>query len=214
MMSRADAGFSLVEILVGLFVFALAASMAVAMLAATVDGEAGNRAALERIEALDRIRTVLRDDLGQVVERPVRDADGYVREYLFAGAENGVPLRAGQDRNDRLLLSFTRRGRANPGALQPRSSLVFVEYRLRDDRLVRVVARHPDLARADDVQEMVLVEDIADLDLEFFYGSGWTREVLIPVSGDELSLPEAVRLRYDAPVFGRVEHVVLTAGAS
>lgn len=213
MSARGDAGFSLVEILVGLFVFALAASMAVVMLAATVEGEAVNQEALERVEGLDRIRTVLRDDLGQIVERPVRDADGYVRDYLFAGTHAGVPTRAGQFDDDRLVLSFTRRGRANPGAIRPRSSLIFVEYRLRDGALVRRAANHPDMAAADDVRELVLAVDVKDFELEFFFGSSWGREALVPVEGNEISLPQAVRLRYSAPVFGPVEHVVLTSQA-
>ena len=212
--SSRDGGFSLVEILVGLFVFALASTMAVAMLAVTVDGDAANADALERVDALDRVRVLLRDDLGQLVERPVRDENGFVRDYVFAGAEAGVPQRAGRRDDDRVVLSFTRRGRANPGLMHARSSLVHVEYRIRDDQLIRRVYGYPDAATDSQVQDRVLVADLDGFELEFFLANGWSREALLPLAqAGEGALPQAIRLGYTLAGFGDVEHLVLTPEA-
>ena len=67
-----EAGFSLIEILVATAVFAVVGVTSVSLLATTITAQDVNEAALDRINALDRVRVLLREDMGQVVQRPVR----------------------------------------------------------------------------------------------------------------------------------------------
>ena len=173
-----DAGFSLIEVLVSVFIFAILGAMSVAVLSSSLTAKDVSEASLARTAALDRMRTLMRDDLGQIADRPVRDADGYREPYRFAGDGNGLP--AGTGRQDRVLMRFTRHGQANPGLLRPRSSLVRVEYVLRDDRLVRRAWAYPDAAAAAVPSEQVLAEGVSALELDFLTGPTWMRRALLP----------------------------------
>lgn len=210
---RPESGFTLMEILVALTVFAVAASMAVGMLAVTVDAEAANAVALDRVESLERARTLLRDDMGQIVNRPVRDDDGATRNFVFVGAENGIGDRSARGADETVLMSFTRRGWANPGLLQPRSSLMRVDYVLQGDTIYRRVSAYPDRDAGTPQQDHLLLSGVSDVELEFLQGNSWSRRVLAPAFGGEGMIPRAIRLRYTLPEFGELEHLVMTGVA-
>ena len=210
--ARSEAGFSLLEILVAVFVFSLVASASVMMMSTAITSEEVARAAMDRVAQLDRVRTVLRDDLGQVVARPTRDADGLTSAYVFAAAETGIPDLA--DRDETVVLAFTRRGAANPGRLRPRSSLLRVEYLLEENQLVRRIYGYPDPTQETDIQTDILLDGVEAFELEILSGTSWTRSFLVPPSGSNTSLPRAVRLRYEMPGFGEIEHVLITPGGA
>lgn len=212
-MPRQDAGFSLIEILVSVFVFAIIGSISVALLSSTLNAQEVNEAALERVASLDRLRTILREDMGQIALREVRGEDGASSAMVFAGDMNGiagVPQLAGET----VVLAFTRRGRANPGLVRPRSSLLHVEYLRRGEGLIRRVSEYPDAGSATPVSETVLLANAADIKIDYLSGAGWVRRAMIASGAGGASLPPALRLRYTLPRFGAIEHIVLTSGAS
>lgn len=208
MTGHRESGFSLVEVLVSVFVFAAIGTISVGLLASSLTAQEVNREALDRTAMLDRARTLLREDLGQVVLRPVRGADGYVEAEIFAGSDNGL-VRTDAVADERVVLAFTRRGRANPGLTRPRSSLVHVEYLVRGDTLVRRTSDYPDAAPQTLTAEQVLVEGVTDVEVDFLVGAAWSRRALVAADGQG-ALPKAVRLRYSLPPFGEMEHLVLT----
>lgn len=209
-MDRPDAGFSLIEVLVSVMIFAVIGTISATLMSASLTAQDVNRDALDRTAALDRIRTLLREDLGQIALRPVRDAEGYIQADIFAGDADGL-TGVGDNREERTLLSLTRHGRANPGLLRPRSSLLHVQYLVRGDSLVRRTRDYPDATSQTRMDEQVLLEQVSDVELELLVGASWTRRLHLPASGDG-ALPSAIRLRYDWPPLGEMEHVVLAAG--
>ena len=207
----AESGFSLIEVLVSVFVFAVIGAISVALMSSSLTAQAVNREALDRTAQLDRVRTLLREDAGQIVLRPARDADGSRERAVFAADTDGLAQTGGAFADERVILSLTRRGRANPGLLRARSSLVRVEYVLRDGALVRLVRAHPDANARTADSETVLVSGISGVELDVLQGAVWTRRLQL-VAGGEASLPSAIRLRYDWDGMGAMEHVVLTPG--
>ncbi|WP_203291639.1 type II secretion system minor pseudopilin GspJ [Maricaulis parjimensis] len=207
----AQSGFSLIEVLVSVFIFAVIGAISVALMSASLTAQDVNRAALDRMAALDRVRTLLREDAGQIVLRPVRDADGYPEREIFAADNDGLVRTGGPVRNERILLSFTRRGRANPGLLRERSSLLHVEYLVRGEALIRRVRAYPDATDLTPDSEIVLLDAIRDVELDVLLGAAWSRRLLVRAGG-EVGLPSAIRLRYDWDGMGEMEHVVLTPG--
>ncbi len=208
-MSR-QAGFSLVEILVATFVFSLVSAIAVSLMAATMTAQDVNEAALERAEMIDRLRVIFREDIGQIADRSLRDDEGYTRRYIFAGDNDGIAL-AGEEGEEGRILSFVRYGRVNPGLVRPRGSLVFVEYIVRDDSLIRRTRDYADLSETTLTSEQVLLSGMEEIELGFFIGGTWRfSHISTHSSGSDLNLPPAVRLRYELPGLGEVEHVVLT----
>ena len=207
----AESGFSLIEVLVSVFVFAVIGGISVTLMSTSLNAQSVNRDALDRTGQLDRVRTLLREDAGQIVLRPVRDADGYRERTVFAADSDGIDLAGAGARDERIVLSLTRRGRANPGLLRARSSLLHVEYLVRDNSLVRRVRAHPDANLRTPDSESVLISGVSDVELDVLLGAAWTRRLQL-VPGAQTGLPAAIRLRYDWSGMGEMEHVVLTAG--
>lgn len=71
-----DRGFTLVEMLVSLLIFAIIASIATAMATGATRSFAASQGALGTVTALDDMRTILAADLAQAARRPSLGADG------------------------------------------------------------------------------------------------------------------------------------------
>lgn len=201
------AGFSLVEVLVATFVFAVMAAVSVGLLTSSLtarDVYSGRIAALGEV---DTLRTLLRDDAGQVVLRPSRGPDGRTRATLFAGSIDGVAGEQGEA-GDTVILSLTRRGWANPGQARPRSSLQRVEYVLSGTRLDRQVTLYPDAAAQTPVIRRTLLGQADDISVDFLFGAQWMPRAQVLPGQSMSQLPTAIRLRYTLPDLGPVEHVV------
>src|ERR671918_2694 len=109
-------GFTLVEMLVALFIFALLTAAGVTVMRFTSDNQAIVQERSERLAQFQRLRAILKSDLAQATARRTRDPDGRpLRAAFFGSSGAGAPL-----------LRFVRRGWDNPDAL-PRASLQQVE---------------------------------------------------------------------------------------
>lgn len=118
--ARAPAGFTLVELLVALAIFAMLGAAGVALLRGGVDASQASAARFDESARLLRVRALLLDDLAQAAPRRVRDSNGVLLP-AFAGARGNGP--------GTLLLALTRRGWTNDDGLA-RASLQRVEWHL------------------------------------------------------------------------------------
>lgn len=206
----ARAGFSLVEVLVAVFVFAIAGLIATGLLNASLTAQDINRQSAERAEMIDRARLLMREDMGQLVNRAARQADGRPGEYAFAGSASGLAslTASGQET---VLIAFTRRGRPNPGYGQARGSLQYVEYVRDGGQLIRRSWAYPDRAFETPAQEFVLLDGLDALELSFLAVNSWTSTMISGRAGGQaLPLPRAVRLTAQSVETGPVEFVFLT----
>jgi general secretion pathway protein J len=113
-------GFTLVEMLVALGIFALLAAAGVGVLRSSVDVQGAVETRLNDMSGIARLNALLSNDLGQAVGRPSRGPDG--ERPAFVGHESGM--------------EFVAAGRANlDGA--PRSELQRVEWRSANGALQR-----------------------------------------------------------------------------
>ena len=187
------AGFTLVEVLVALAIFAMIASAGVGLLSFAIDNRLAVRDASERTAAFQRARALMRADLGQAAPRRVRGADGAPQAAFELGGE--------------ALFAVTRRGWINPGEAQ-RASMQRVEYRLVEGRLERRVRGRLDGARPAEPQ--VLLENVE------------SAQVTAILDGDPIAdwrpvrnrpLPDAVRIDLTLEGYGPVSQLFLVAGA-
>lgn len=184
-------GFTLVELLVALVVFATMAALAYGGLRSV----ARTRGELARQEDAfrDLVRTVdlLNRDLGETVARSVRGASGQTLA-AFIGAPDHI--------------EFTRLGFANPQAEQ-RSNLERVMYELDDQSLKR--GRFAVLDRAGDTEPQIIDTHVTVDALRFRYlnHSGQWSEVWPTPQSSEL-LPRAVQWNLRSKVYGELENVV------
>ncbi|MDQ3471987.1 MAG: type II secretion system minor pseudopilin GspJ [Pseudomonadota bacterium] len=124
---RPEAGFTLVEMLVALIIFALLAAAGVGILRSSVDTQSAVDRRLAEVGVVGRLHALLASDLGQAVLRPTRGPGG--ERPAFIGESGRMQLvRAGWHNLD----------------AEPRSSLQRVEWRLEQGGLARVGHRQID----------------------------------------------------------------------
>lgn len=196
-MTRAN-GFTLIEMLVALFVFGLMASAGVLVLAQAVDHQDVVHAHFGALGKLQASRALLRSDLGQVATRRVRNAGGQPARRAFnvvAMPGTGTPL----------ALDFVRRGWRNPDG-HPRASMQRVEYRISGGRLERTT--HAALDGSVPGEPETLLEGIRGASIRFRHRQAWSSGW--PGGAEEV--PEAIALTLDIDGLGTVEQVFLLPG--
>lgn len=147
-MKRADQGFTLVEVVVALFIFALLAAAGVSLLSFAVRAQAASARALQDVSGERRLSALLIADLGEAVPRISRDEAGRVRPAFVANQGN-------------TLVGFVRGG----------ASPQHVEIRLDKGDLVRVAA--PFVDGAPSGKPMVLETGVESVKLRFRTKGDW-----------------------------------------
>lgn len=194
--ATARSGFTLVEALVALALFALIATAGATVLSMSIDNRFAVHAASERTAAVQRTRSLLKADLGQAVTRRTRDRNGEPRALPLDGAAApGDPV-----------LVLTRAGWTNPGDA-PRSSLQRVEYRLEAGRLERRVSPFLDGSRPGPPQ--LLLTGVSDLTVAFLQDG---QASPVPIPGPTGAPPDAVRLTLTLEGYGPVTQLFLIGG--
>ncbi len=145
------AGFTLLELLVALAIFALLAAMAYGGLRSVLEARASSDAAAARLARLQSTLLMLERDLSQAVDRGVRDAYGDPQPALV-GDDGGLEL--------------TRGGYLNPLG-GPRSDLQRVAWRLRDGALERADWKVLDRAQDSTPYTAPLLRNVRALHLRF-----------------------------------------------
>jgi general secretion pathway protein J len=211
---RRENGFSLVEVLAATAVFALVSALSVGLLMGALRTEEQGEAVLSDLSDVHRIAALLREDVGQIMPRPVRTAEGLLDPRIFAADIEGTePVRT-RSTGPREILVLTRGGWANPGRLQPRSSLQRVAWVLEADRLYRHAWPYPDAARETEPRRQLLADEISEVELAVLQNGVWVNSARVVASSEGVSAPpDAVRLRYVLPGLGAMEHVVLSPAA-
>lgn len=150
--SHAEDGFTLVEVLIALFIFSLISVGATSALTASLRGQAQMEERLGEVSNLENMRALMRSDMASLILRERREPYGNVEPYV---------LQSGGD----VLLDFTRTGRSNPAA-QPRGDLQRAAYLFKDGQLVRRSYAQINPAPQSGHIDRVLVENVADAKMQ------------------------------------------------
>lgn len=145
-------GFTLLELIVVVAIFAIFAMLAYGGLDAVLKTRDSVERAQLRLAELQKGYRRLRDDFQQVSLRPTRDGFGDLQPALRGADNAGVEL--------------TRGGWRNPLG-QPRPTLERVAYKLADDGLHRLSWRTLDLAQDAKPVDLLLLAGVTDLRWRF-----------------------------------------------
>ena len=173
-------GFTLVEMVVALAIFALVASAGVGLLRASADTQIAVEDSLTAQGRLERIGLLFNADLGQVVIRPTTRSDGGARP-AFVGAPDAM--------------LFVRDGviATRP---EPAPSINRVEWRGREGRLERTAHRAPDGLRLVD-EPARLANSLQTVRFAYRSAAGDWRDTWPEPDGEPL--PRAVRMELAGP---------------
>ncbi len=193
-MSRAarQRGFTLLEVLVAVALFAIAAVLAYGGLRGIVAAQAQGNEAKAQLGRLQFAIGLIERDIASASRRGVRDAFGVPRPAL-----EGEPLR----------IELTRYGHANVLAL-PRAEMERVSYLRREERLLRL--RWPALDSAPGARaiEDEMLDGLERLELTYFDAQGREHRQWPPPRGSGEILPRAIRVMLDVKGFGEIHRTL------
>lgn len=172
-------GFTLVEVLVALLIFAILASAGVALLSFSVRAQAASTAKLDDLAALNRTLSIMSADLAQARARGTRDEAG-TAQPAFVGEAGGTA---------QPMLRLVRGGWTNLDA-RPRPGMQKVAYRLDGNVLQRLA--WPQLDGASPLPAAPLLDRVRAVRLRYRYRGAWS-DRWDGAAG--VALPQALELR-------------------
>ncbi|MBU2918174.1 MAG: general secretion pathway protein J [Psychrosphaera sp.] len=185
-------GFTLLEMLVSLAIFAMLGLATYTVVNTTVNGHEAVLNQNTQLTNLQRAFVIMENDLTQLTQRKVRingeeanDSFFHVSDYLFESESIGF--------------AFVRDGWTNPAMVLPRSELQLVAYRLVERRLERLYFNFVDNEMGTEPKVQVLINDIESMTLSYFIDQAWTEEL---AQGE---LPLAIKLSLETDTFGLIE---------
>lgn len=203
-----QSGFTLLELLVAMGIFAVIGAMALGGLNAVVGQETQAQAQTERLATLQRALRLIATDLGSVEPRFVRDE---------LGANGERPLLA--EGRGEYLIRLTRGGWPNPAGLPHRGTLQRVQYRLEDGKLLREY--WPVLDRGvlgQEPRSEALLTGVKEAKFLYFdkeQGAGEWQQQWPPLrnaggtdAGTAASRPRAIQVTLDLDDWGEIERLI------
>ena len=194
------AGFTLLELLVAMAIFAIVGALAMGGLNAVLTQREIAERQLARLHAVQRAVRVVANDFSQIAPRFVRDPLGTTEPPVLApcGLENAV--------------CFSRDGWRNPFGQFARGTLQRVQYRLEDGSLIREYWPVMDRTLANEARSETLVDNVRSFEITFLERSGnaeWQPQwppLQRPEAGSEL--PLAIRISLDLNDWGQIIRLV------
>ena len=185
-------GFTLLEVLVAISIFAIIGLGANQMLRSVIDTQSRVRAGNETFASISRTLTVIHRDLTQVIPRGVRDEYG----------EPMAPLVIGQGA---YALEFTRTGWNNPARHQ-RSEVQRVAYGVEDDTLYRYFWLVLDRAEDSEPRSQILLRNIDGFSASVVDLEGETADAWPELDSNQV-LPPGLEITIDVEPIGEIRRV-------
>ncbi|BDM62647.1 type II secretion system protein GspJ [Shewanella sp. NFH-SH190041] len=194
--SNASRGFTLLEMLIAIAIFAMLGLAANAVLQTVMTNDEVTKQFAARLKALQQGVGIMQRDLGQMVGRTPRLLEGGRSKALF---QAGPHLLDSQSDG----LSFFRLGWLNPEGMLPRGSIQAVAYVQVEDRLERWYFPYPDPELGAEPIKTVLMTGVLEVKYAFFINGSWQRQV------DGTTMPQAIAVDIELEHLGRIERKFL-----
>lgn len=155
--NQSDAGFTLVEVLISIFIFALISVASVGALTSSLQSKDRLNESLNALSELQQMRALVTSDMGNIILRQNRDMLGGLDPLVLSGGNT-------------TLFEFTRAGRDNPGYLAPRSDIQRVSYIFEEGAFIRRVMDHENPSPRAKTSERILLDGLQNADILFHTG--------------------------------------------
>ncbi|MDG1522202.1 MAG: type II secretion system minor pseudopilin GspJ [Hellea sp.] len=163
-------GFTLIEVLVSLFIFSIISIGASTALTQSLKTKEQLASVMDELSEINIARTIIKNDISAITLRASRDELGDKRPYsLFSDST--------------VLLSFTRRGLENPGGLEKRGDLERVNYVFEEGSLIRISYEHENPGQMPNTYRLVLLKNIEDIKIK---GIKYENNSMIKVNNSDI----------------------------
>lgn len=189
-------GFTLLEVLLALVIFAMLSLSAYAVLQGVMRNDEISRAKITRLSELQRAFATLARDFTQIIPRPTR-IDGEISNTLFQAERFQLT-------SDDWSVAFVRAGWFNPGGELRRSELQKVGYRLRQKTLERLTYLYPDAITGTEPTVTPLLSHVSAFTLRFYKNGEWLTQWSTPAT-----LPAAIEITLTLDDYGTIRRLFL-----
>ncbi len=178
-MRNPKAGFTLLEILIALFIFSIVSMIMVSALHTVFTSQSTTAKHADALTKLQIAFLLMSRDFEQTINRPITNAKGMV-DPPFMGTHNTV--------------SFTHGGFANPLGMMQRSTLQRTEYSLDNDHLIRSIYPVLDQTQKTLPSHRILLHSTTDLRFDYLDNQGKFQNNWPPTDQKQSVFPRAVRV--------------------
>ena len=194
MKNKKNNGFTLIEIVVALAVFAIMGTMAFTGLNSILKWQTDLEIKSDQIKSIQLTMKYFERDINRAISRPIRDQYGDSQPAFSSDGES--------------IMSFTYSGWRNPAGLL-RSYLQRVAYSIEEDELKRHSWNRLDGAIIEDARETVLAKDIAEFKVEFLnQANNWVDQwPPINQASSGAGLPRAVSITFNSQQLGQISRI-------
>lgn len=196
-------GFTLLELLIAIAVFAIMSVMAYGGLSSVILNSSQTEKELEKIQKVQRAIFTITRDLTQITNRNIRDEFGNTQPHLDTGG------------NIDYLVEFTRSGRRNPAKLI-RSNLLRVAYKHEDEKLIRIFWSQLDRTQDVEPYEDVLLENVTLAELRYLDDTNEWHTQWPPLSATTsttaIDNPKAIELKVNLKGWGELTRIYRVTG--
>ena len=186
-------GFTLLELLIALSIFALISAMAYGGMNSVMQQRAWTEQKADQLKQLQMAYTIMERDFSQMVDRGIRNEYGSeVGALVGGGSSSGVEL--------------SRLGHANPAGFR-RSDVQRVRYLSEDGKLFRYSWKVLDRAPDSEAYKQVMIDETTEFALRYLDTSSRWQENWPPIAQTgqlTAGLPRAVEVRLETKNFGQL----------
>ncbi len=188
-------GFTLLELLVALTVFALISVIAYSGLHSVLQSKTLTEQHAAKLQQLQNTMMLLQRDLLQFSARPIRDEYG-----------DSQPALKSADMGE-YLLEFSSGGRPNPTGMK-RSSLQRLAYGLRDGKLQRFFWPVLDRPSVIEPYRLELLDEVKEFNCRYLKADRQWSEQWPPLGGNATDLPLAVEIKLELETMGEFRRLI------
>jgi general secretion pathway protein J len=174
-------GFTLLEILIALFIFSILSMILTSALHSVINAQEGTEKSAEQLRDMQLALLMFSRDVEQAVNRPIISANGKEEAALIGSTTE---------------ITFTHAGLANPKAALVQSNMQRVRYYWGDQSLWRMTWPVLDLAPQTSSHARRLLSSLSAVTFQYLDSKGQFHREWPQQSGSQEALPRAVQITF------------------
>lgn len=199
---RNEAGFTLIETLIAVSLFALISVMGVTLLTSYTASQNQLDQSEKFLASIQQARALMQADMENAVKRPVRDLFGGNSTAIFQGYPPNRP---------NVIVAFVRGGHMGVLLSEEQPAIQRVEYMLDGERLIRKSYRLPDATLETPVSGQVLFDRVEGLTARFHAGDRWVED-WGTLAGGAARFPSLVEFNIELQGRGTITNIFSVGG--